>query len=891
MEWIRHTAAEKIRTGMMMKEKTDNKSRFPLSLLGMLIHEFDKEVILTSYEVQYKDILNNKGKIYANVWLWFQIMKAFPGIFSAWLYKKKLLISNYFKVSSRNILKQKLLSFINITGLAIGLGFSSLLLLWIVDEISYDKHHEKADNIYRVVSYIGEKHMAFTPIPMAESLSNDYPEVLSSVGLYLIKYSRITYENRSFVERDVHWVDNSFFDIFSTPFISGDAKSALLEPYSAVMTERTAERYFGDTDPIDKLITIRDGEKQYRITGIIKDPPAVSHFHYNVIASFNSLEYHKSTDWQDNFIYTYILLPENYDHRLFESKLPDVVRKYVSPRVAQATGSGMNPGSGIDEFYQYKLQPLKDIHLRSNLLYEVESNGNFTYVYIFSIISVLILIIAVINYLNLSVSYSINRTKEVGLRKVLGSNKHQIITQFLFESVMICFISVIIALVFLEISLPYFNEFAGKNLSINYLDNPYTLPSIAGFILFIGLISGSYPALFISNFKPVSILKNSLSTGKEKNLFRNASVVIQLVISFIVINGTIIVGQQLDFIRNKDLGFVKENLLYISKRDYLVDQKEAYIQELLKNPDITSVSYANHLPGDDLHAEFYYPEGENISNGKAINIIYTDHHFIETLGLEIISGRNYSPEILSDSNAVVINRKAAEILGLEDPIGKKLISASLELDQPRTIIGVFEDFNFASLHNEIKPFMIEMLGKNWGQRYLARVSPDNIPETIKYIESRSEEFFPGEPLGYIYLDENINRMYEPERKTLKIFNIFSLLTIFIACLGLFGSVYYNCRQRRKEVGIRKAIGASEKRIVSLFGYDLFFLVIFSAVVSSPLSYFIMKNWLMNFAYQLELSVTPFIMSLFVILSVVLLTAFSQIIRTARINPVESLKHE
>ncbi|MFC1564390.1 ABC transporter permease [candidate division KSB1 bacterium] len=875
----------------MMKDKTDNKHRFPLSLLGMLIYEFDREVILTSYEVQYKEILNKNGKIYAYVWLWMQIVKAFPGIFSAWIYKKKLLIRNYFKVSIRNILKQKLLSFINITGLAIGLGFSSLLLLWTVDEISYDRHHEKADNIYRVVSYIGEKHMAFTPIPMAEALRTDYPEVLNSVGLYLIKNSRITYENRSFVERDVHWVDNSFFDIFSTPFISGEAESALTQPFTAVMTEKTAEKYFGDTDPIDKLIKIRDGEKPYRITGIIKDPPETSHFYYNVIASFNSLDYHKSNDWQDNFIYTYVLLPENYDHKLFESKLPDVVRKYVSPRVAQATGSALNSDSGIDEFYQYKIQRLKDIHLKSNLLYEVESNGNITYVYIFSIISVLILIIAVINYLNLSISYSINRTKEVGLRKVLGSNKHQIITQFLFESVMVCFIAVIISLIFLEISLPYFNEFAGKNLSINYLDNPYTLPAITGLILFIGLISGSYPALFISNFKPALILKSRFSVGKDKNLFRNASVFIQLVISFIVINGTIIVGQQIDFIRNKDLGFDKENLLYITKRDYIVNQREAYIQELLKNPDIKSVSYANHLPGDDLHAEFYYPEGENISDGKAINIIYTDHHFIETLGLEMISGRNYSSDILSDSNTVVINRKAAEILGLEDPIGKKLISASLELDQPRTIIGVFEDFNFASLHHEIKPFMIEMLSKNWGLRYLARISPDNIPETIKYIENRSEEFFPGEALGYIYLEENINRMYEPERKTLKIFNIFSMLTIFIACLGLFGSVYYNCRQRRKEVGIRKAIGASEKRIVSLFGYDLFLLVVVSAAVSSPFSYFIMNNWLMNFAYQLELSITTFLMSLFVIMSVVLLTAFSQIVRTARINPVESLKYE
>ncbi|MCP4726929.1 MAG: FtsX-like permease family protein [bacterium] len=397
--------------------------------------------------------------------------------------------------------------------------------------------------------------------------------------------------------------------------------------------------------------------------------------------------------------------------------------------------------------------------------------------------------------------------------------------------------------------------------------------------------------MFISNFQPVSILKNRIISGKDKNVFRNASVIVQLVISFMVINGTIIVGQQLDYIKNKDLGFQKENLLYISKSNSLVPNKEAYVQELTKNPDISSVSYANHLPGDDLHSEYHFLEGDNINNGKAINIIYTDHNFIKTLGLKMISGRNFIPELKSDLNAVIINRKAAEILGLDDPVGKKLISASLERENPRTIIGVFEDFNFASLHEEIKPFMIEMLNNDWGQRYLARISPDNIPETIKYIEERAENFFPGEQIGYTFLDENINRMYEQERRTLRVFNIFSALTIFIACLGLFGSVYYNCRQRRKEVGIRKAIGASEKKIVSLFGYDLFILVIASAAVSSPISYFIMNKWLMNFAYQLELSIIPFVISLLAILSVVLLTAFSQIIRTARINPVESLKYE
>ncbi|MCP4728120.1 MAG: ABC transporter permease, partial [bacterium] len=353
----------------MMKNRTNSKFRFPLSLLGMMVKEFDKEVILNSFEEQFMEVVNKKGKLFAWLWLWLQLALAFPGIFSAWFYNNKILVRNYLKVSIRNILKQKQLSFINITGLATGLAFSTLLLLWTIDELSYDRHHEKADSIYRVVSFIGEKHMTFTPIPMAEALKNDYPEVLNAVGLYLIQNAPVSYENRSFVERDVHWVDNAFFDIFSTPFISGNPESALTEPFTAVMTKRTAERYFGDADPIDKFIKIMGGERPYRITGIIKDPPETSHFYYNVLASFNSLEYHRSDDWQDNFIYTYVLLPEEHDPDIFESKLSYLINKYVSPRVEKATGSGLGTDSGIDNTFKFKLQPLKDIHLRSNLLF------------------------------------------------------------------------------------------------------------------------------------------------------------------------------------------------------------------------------------------------------------------------------------------------------------------------------------------------------------------------------------------------------------------------------------------------------------------------------------------------------------------------------------------
>jgi putative ABC transport system permease protein len=784
----------------------EQKSALPKyirTLCEVLLPQEVKSGGIQDFEHAFEQISDNKGRFAADIWFWFQILLVILPIIIERVLRTLSMFKTYFKIALANIKRQKVSSVINITGLAAGLAFSIMLSLWIRDELTYDAHHEYADNIYRVVSYYGDKATVFTPVPMAQTLIDAYPVVLEAVRISGRNRILVVKDEKRFIESMMLFADPSIFDVFSIPLIKGDTESVLSEPYSVIITERIAGKYFGDMDPIDKFIQIENRDRLYKVTGIVEEAPSNSHFHYDFIASFSSLKESQRTDW-GNDLNTYILCNQDADYKSLESKFNVLIQEKFIP----------DPENRIE----YRLQPLKDIHLHSHVLYEFEPSGNIQSVYIFSAITALVFFMACCNYLNLSTASSIRRTKEVGIRKVLGSTKVKIIEQFLCESILSSAIAFTVALLLVEFCLPFFNDFTGKNLAVNYIENHETIPLIICLVFIIGIASGWYPAFFVSSFQPANVFRGRFISGKDKGFFKNTLVLFQFVITFFVIISTLVVHEQLEFIQKRDLGFNKENVLIINRIFWEFPQKDSYTSELLQNPNIKNVSFANHLPGDDLHAEMYNVEGGHADDGKIINIIYTDNTFSQTMGLKIKYGRTFSKDIASDSMAVIINEKAAKILGLKNPIGKRLVRNDAvpgDPIKPKTVIGVFENFHFKSLHSEIEPFMIEKLFKNWGGTNIVRISPDNVAETIGYIKQVSEKYAPDELLGYHFLDDNIDSLYYSEKRTGRILIIFTLLTVFVACIGLFGLVYYTCQQRKKEISIRKVLGASEIKIAIL----------------------------------------------------------------------------
>ena len=799
------------------------------------------------------------------------------------------MLINYIKIALRNLKRHKGYTFINIAGLAIGMACCILIILYIYSELNYDRYHENADRIYRLGTNfdVGKAHAktAVSNHPICPTLSRDYPEVLNAARIRpYMQRTLVEYKEKQFFEEKIFYADNSVFDVFSFPMIRGDHKSALVTAYSLVITEDVAKKYFADEDPIGKILRLNN-DSDFTVTGIIKNVPPNSHFTFDMLCSFETLYQHNPEQrerWMGDFNnYTYLLLQENYDFRELEQKFPPLIDKHI--------GRILKPLGGKVEFF---LQPLTSIHLHSNLVGEISGNSDIAYIYIFAAIALFILLIACINFMNLSTARSAKRAKEVGIRKVLGSYRGQLIRQFLSESITYSFLAFFIALTLVQLALPLFRSLSGTTLNFQFAEISWLIPCLIGFVFLVGLVAGSYPAFFLSAFRPVRVLKGHSKAGTANSRFRSVLVVLQFAISIVLIAGTSVIMNQLHYMKERRLGFNKEHVVVLPIMEGSIMQSiETIKKELKSHNGVVSVAASSNVPGHGTSRQnAFLPEGFELNESQMMGAISIDHNFIPTFDMEVVAGRNFSPGFVTDSSkSVLINDTAAQEFGWDDPVGKTITELTGN-GITKTVIGVVRDFHVESLHKKIEPLYIE--NEPSGFDYISiRIRPRNISGTMDFLRKKWKEFDSTGTFDYVFLDESFDSQYRAEERLSTIFSYFTLFAIFIACLGLFGLASFTAEQRTKEIGIRKVLGASVYGIVILLSKEFAKWVLIANIIAWPVAYYAMNKWLQDFAYRINMGVWIFILAGVLTLIIALLTVSYQAVKAALSNPVEALRYE
>ncbi|MBL7112063.1 MAG: ABC transporter permease [Bacteroidales bacterium] len=812
------------------------------------------------------------------------------------------MILNILKVAMRNLIRQFGYTSINILGLAIGLASSILILLYVVNELTYDTFHTKAENIYRVGvqgQMMGnELNQAVTAAPMMEAMLNDYPAVenacrIAEFGGWLVRTGDRKFNE---TEEDFIFADSSFFEIFDFKLKKGNPETALRSPRTLVMTEKYARKYFGDEDPIGQTLSVEEDTVIYTVTGILENVPVNSHFHFEMVGAMSSVAQSRQTNWLNHNYYTYILLNPETDLSAFEPSMDSMIFKYVGPLIEQFIGVNIEQFTAAGNSFGYFLQPLLDIHLHSDLQVEIEPNGNPAYVYIFSVIAILILIIACINFMNLATARSTTRSREVGIRKVVGSSKSLLITQFLTESVILSIFSLILAVIIVYFVMPFYNNLIRLELSFDIFHNSYTIPLLFLLAILVGLLAGSYPAFILASFKPVSVLKTEMKGGSSKSTLRSLLVIFQFTIAIAILVGTSVVFRQLSFMQKKDLGFEKENVLVIRRSDALEEKIDAFKQDLVQHANIISVANSTHIPSTNYWNNAHWLEGQDKSITLLLMTGYTSYEYADALDLKILEGRYFSRDMPTDSAAIVLNEAAVRVLGLTDPLKTRFMNPGQtpEEDEFMQVIGIVKDFHYESLHEDIHPMALHFMPGNWEGYIIIRLGDGNIPATIDFISQTWDEFGVDYPLDYLWLEDEFNKLFDTDRRTGQILLVFSILSIFISCLGLLGLISYSTTQRNQEIGIRKAMGSSSGLIVLLLTKETVRLMLISALISVPF-YFGVKAWLQNFAYHIAFNWIWYIVILIVVAIVVsiiaILTVSIQSYRAAVTNPAESLRQE
>lgn len=799
------------------------------------------------------------------------------------------MLKNLLKISIRTILKDRTYSLLNVTGLTIGITCSMFLLMYILHELSYDRYHENAKNIYRVVSNIKETDNAFTwavaQIPLADELRDNYPEVQNAVRFF--GTGRTIYKNgeKQFYEEEFYLTDSTVFDMFTYKFIHGEPATALDNPFTLVLTETTAKKYFSDiSEAVGQSIQNEAGE-EFKITGIIEDVPLNSHFIFDGLIS-RSTRRDFVGSWGNFGVFTYIQLPEGYDLSKMYTSFDKIIKERVNPIFEQF---------GIKIVYE--LQPILDIHLYSKIQDEAEEGGDITYIYIFASVAAFMLLIACINYMNLATARSVNRAKEVGVRKVMGSQRRQLIAQFIAESVVIALIAMVISLVLIYVLLPTFNSLANKSLPFSYIFQGPIILSLLAIVIFVGIVGGSYPAFYLSGFNPINVLKGKLTTKGGSAVFRKFLVAFQFMISIFMLISTLIVFDQLQFMRNKDLGFEKERVVRIGMNERALREKsQVLINQLKQMPEISSVGTASSSPGlgiGKLLLKVEDNEGKLVDRG--VDLYAADYDFVSTLGMKVVTGRDFSREFPSDTTfGALVNESMVKRMSWENPIGKKFVFSDGNPDTPdneRTVVGVVKDYHQNSLYDPIEPLMILMAPRNGF--VFVRTEEGDVRKSLAAIESAWKEIFPTYTFEYDFLDADFNSQYKADEKRSQIFTAFSGLTIVIACLGLLGLAAFTTEQRTKEIGVRKVIGASVQNLVVLISREFFLLVGIGMIVAFPLAWFFTNDWLQNFAYRIELKGEwpTFILSALLAFIITLMTVGFHVVRAASANPVKSLRDE
>ncbi len=808
------------------------------------------------------------------------------------------MFKNYLKIAIRNLAKSKLHAGINIFGLAVGLASVVLISLYVQDELSYDQFHENADDIYRI-AWWSDNPQTRTPHPMAQALVRDFPQVESAVSLSPLWGPGLTKQifsvrnpqnDITFDEDGILSVDSTFFDVFSFKLINGDPDKVLKNFGGLLISESTAKKYFGDTDPIGKQLAINDDETLVMVEGVFEDVPTNSHFHFDALVSYvtqKAIEDEQSPyyTWADFGHFNYIKLKPGSDPLALQEQLMEWAKGYVEV-------SEEDLQRAVDVGMYFRLQRLTDIHLNSRIRWELSTNGNKDYVYIMSAAALLILVIACVNFMNLTTARSTERSKEIGIRKSLGAHKKQVSFQFLSESVLTAFISMILAGLFAEISLPIFNSITGKSLDIQYLNHPELALILVGCTMFTGLVAGFYPSLFLSSIHPVVSLKGIDKIKPKGANFRKALIVFQFVISMVLLTGSLVIYNQLQFIHNKDLGFDQDKVVVVPLKNYdLLGRFETLKTELGNIPGVTSVSASSNIPGKQFNQNSISRADDPQSNVSSSEVL-VDYDFFSTLGIEFAEGRAFSKAYATDSNAFIINQTAANNLQLTDPIGKEIVWSWDNDGRPPlkgTIVGVVKDFNYSSLHQPVRPLLFFL--RPAFNDVVLKVNSNDFANTMAAVEQTWRSFEDRFGFEYSLLSEDMSQQYAGEQKTASVFTGFSIIAIFIACFGLFGIASISYSQRAKEVGIRKVLGASVFRILTLLIKDFSLLIIISIVIAVPVAWFVMDNWLQNFTYRIDLSVENFLIAGLVLIAVALITVSYLTIKTAVTNPVDTLKEE
>jgi len=793
------------------------------------------------------------------------------------------MLKNLLLVAIRNFKRDKWYSLLNILGLMIGITFSLFLIFYIKDELSYDAYNKNADRLYRINSYIKEPErdtmkIAITQVPLAAALKNEFPEVeeatrFVSAGKPMFKNG----ENR-FYEEKVFFADSNIFKVFTHQFIEGDPNTALQAPRSLVLTESIAKKYFGKTSSVIGKALQNDKGEIYKVTAVIKDVPKNSHIRFNILASFSTLPKDFGADNWGNFnIFTYALLKPNSSPKAFETKLLPMYQKHMAAIFSQ-----------FNIKIRYGIQPIKAIHLHSDMANEPEELGNVSYIYIFASVALFMLLIACINYMNLTTARSARRAKEIGIRKVTGVTKPQLITQFLVESTLTALFALLLSIGMIALLLPTFNLLSGKQISFHALLEPGTFVILLAIVVFVGLVGGSYPAFYLSGFNPISILKGKLAKGSSNSTLRRVLVVVQFSISMIMLICTWVVYSQLHYLRTVDLGFNKQQVLSLAanSNNDIRAKIEAFQNDLRKDPNITSVSTSQATPGGgDINFSLFSVETKNGFVDKGVDNYAIDEHFLPTLGMQIKQGRNFTG--LADTlKRVIVNQSMVKYFGWDNPIGKRLRQSG-DTTGYYEVIGVVKDFNQKSLYNPITPLVLYYTHNS--NRIQLKLEGRNIPATVTNIERSWKTYFPDLPFAYTFLDQDFDSQYAADQKRGKIFTAFSILTILITCLGLLGLIAFTTEQRQKEISIRKVMGAGIGQIVPLLTRNFVYLVGLSCLISFPVAWLFMSKWLKIFPYNTGLNATPFLLSALSVLLITMLTVIFHAVRAAVANPVKSLK--
>lgn len=808
------------------------------------------------------------------------------------------MIRNYLKIAYRNLLRYKFISFINLFGLSVGLTCCLLITAFILNELSYDKYNVNAKNVYRVTrSFNNEEgvqslNLSTVAPAFGHYLPNDFPDIKKMTRLLSNGLTPMRYKEKKFNEKGAYFADENLFDVFTVKVLRGNPKTALVEPYSVMLTEDIAKKYFGDEDPMDKTIRFNT-QFDFKVTGIYHDFPANAHLHPQMLFSFNTLrdsavygEERLRTSYSNNSFFTYLLLPDNYPVKSMEAQFPAFVDRHMANEYGGKTPS---------RFTKLSLQPLTDIHLYSHTDYEAEPNGDITRVYIFSAIALFILLIACINYMNLSTARSALRSKEIGIRKVIGARRKELIGQFLGESILICWIATFIAIILTWGAMPWINKVSGQELAISSLFTWKVLLPLFLTPFVIGILSGIYPALFMSSFQPVKTLKGLFRVGGSSISFRKVLVVAQFSISIILIITTVVVFQQLYFIQHKSLGFDRERILTVPYTPQVNDHYEAFRTELLGNAAFKNMARSSRVPTgrllDNMGASTMQGDSLRPVNTD-IKYVASDYDFISTFNIPLIAGRFFDRAYGTDTNSYVINHSAANTLGWKNP--KDAIGQTFEYGGRKgQVVGVIEDFHFESMHQAIVPLVLVMFPQSASpfNNLSLKISTTNISGAIAQMETSWKKYFPDTPFEYLFLEDNFDKLYEAEQRQATLFTAFACVAILIACLGLFGLSAFAISQRIKEIGVRKVLGANLQSIVTLLSKDFLKLVAIAAVMAFPIAWWAMNNWLKDFAYRINIAWWVFLAAGIVAAIIAFVTVSFQAIRAANANPVKSLRSE